>query len=287
MKKIFYICAVALAAFATSCSSEKDIDLDTNGGAGLEFVHFESASDAWMVTKDDTSYAFDVVVAATQKQDTDVTYEISLGDKTTGVEGTDFSIPTKSVTIKAGEYTGKFTVNVLYATTGEGFEIELLLKVDEKLVNPAYGASAFITVKSDKVTIDWKWLESKWNCQDYSYYSGANDGDPYTVAIKKVTETTGILSGLWGGGDLTFTVDFDALTLTFAVQPGFEAYGAVCYIIAVDPSADFEPYTDINTPIVATMSPAGIVIDNYDFLLVGGQYDGYTYAGGAKSTLTK
>ena len=256
----------------------------------MEFIHFESASDAWMVTKDDTSYAFDVVVAATQKHDTDVTYEISLGDKTTGVEGTDFSIPTKSVSIKAGEYTGKITVNVLYATTGEGFDIELLLKVDEKLVNPAYGASAFITVKSDKVTIDWNWLESKWNCQDYSYYSGANDGDPYIVAIKKVTETTGILSGLWGGGDLEFTVDFTVPAISI---PGFQhsfdaaAYSAEVYFVAVDPTADYDIYTDVTTPVVAALTPAGIVIDNYDMLLVGGPYDGYTWAGGVKSTLTK
>ena len=50
MKKIFYICIAALAVAAASCSTKPDIDIDTHGGEGLEFVHFGSASESWLVT---------------------------------------------------------------------------------------------------------------------------------------------------------------------------------------------------------------------------------------------
>lgn len=290
MKKIIYLCIFATVVAATSCSTKKDIELNTYGGEGLEFVHFGSASDSWLVTADDESYDYSVVVATTKAPTEAVKYNISLGEKTTGVEGTDFSIPEKSVTIKAGEYSAELPIKVLYDTIGEGFEIELILSVEEALINPAYGASALISVKSDKITIDWDWLAGKWNCQDYNYYSGGNDGDPYTVEISKTDETSGVLKGIWGGGPLNFTVDFEAKTISI---PGYQysasvsKYACDLYFIAVDPSTEYDVYEDIETPVVATLSPAGIVIDNYDFLMVGGDYDGYTYAGGEKSTLTK
>lgn len=296
MKKIFYICIAALAVAATSCSTKPDIDIDTNGGEGLEFVHFESASDAWLVTADDESYDYNIVVATTKAPAENVTYSVSLGDRTTGVEGTDFSIANKSVTIKSGEYASSIPISVLYDTTGEGFEIELILSVEESLINPSYGATCYIKVKSDKITIDWDWLVGSWECQDYGYYSGSNDGDPYTVAIAKTNETTGTLSGIWGGGALEFTVDFEAKTLTFVgnqYSQDAPQYEAQLFFVAVDPSADYDIFYDANEnpdleyPVVATLSPAGIVIDNYDFLLVGGPYDGYTFAGGEKSTLTR
>lgn len=290
MKKIFYICIAALAVAATGCKQEKDIDLNTYGGKGLEFIHFENSEESWLVTENDESYDFSLVVAITSAPAQDVTYNVSLGSNTTGEEGKDFSIANKSVTIKAGEYTGVLPVKVLYDTTGEGFVIELELDVDESLINPAYGSTAIITVKSDKVTIDWDWLVGNWNSQDYSYSNAKNDGDPYTVAISKTDETSGVLNGLWGGGPLNFTVDFDAKTLTI---PGYQysfshaGYGADIYFVAVDPDAEYDLYDDVTTPVVATLSPVGIVVDNYDMLLVGGQYDGYTWVGGVKSTLTR
>lgn len=291
MKRLLYIFAAGAVLTFAGCSNEKDLDIDLNGGKGLEFVHFESASDAWLVTADDESYDYEVVVGCTQKHDTDVTYNVTVGENTTGVEGVDFSIPEKSVTIKAGEYLGVLPVKVLYATTGEGFEIELILSVDEGLINDSYGNVAKITVKSDKVTIDWAWLEGSWTVQDFNYYSNGPDGAPYTAAIVKVDDTKAIVRNLWGSGaDLNATVDFTARTITLAgYQLGFNYpdFGADFYFVAVDPAADYDTYADINTPVVGTMSPAGVVFDNYDWLLVGGPYDGYTYAGGLRSTFTR
>lgn len=290
MKKILYICSAALVLAATGCSSKKDIDMDFHGGAGLEFVHFENASDAWLVSADDETFNHEVVVAQTYAHSEDITYNIAVGEKTTGVEGVDFSIPTKSVTITKDNYLGIFPVEILYNTTGEGFVLELVLSVEDKLINPSYGATATITVNTDKVTIDWNWLAGKWSCQDYSYYEGANDGNPYPVSITKVDETHGSLSGIQGGDPINFTVDFDAKTITFEgyqFSQSNSRYECDLYLVAVDPEADFDVYDPVDTPFVGTLSPAGIVIDYYDLLMVGGPYNGYTFVGGIKSTLTK
>lgn len=290
MKKILYICSAALVLAATGCSSKKDIDMDFHGGAGLEFVHFENASDAWLVSADDETFNYEVVVAQTYAHSESVTYNIAVGEKTTGEEGVDFAIPTKSVTIAKDQYFGKLPVEILYDTTGEGFVLELVLSVEDKLINPSYGGSALIAVNTDKVTIDWEWLAGKWSCQDYVYYNGANDGGAYPVSISKVDETHGTLNGLKGGDPINFTVDFDAKTISFEGNQYSQAnadYECDFYFVAVNPETDYDVYDPIDTPFVGTLSPAGIVIDNYDFLMVGGTYDGYTFFGGVKSTLTK
>lgn len=267
MKKIFYICIAALAVAATSCSTKPDIDIDTHGGEGLEFVHFESASDAWLVTADDESYDYTVVVASTKAPAEAVTYSISLGDKTTGVEGTDFSIPTKSVTIKAGEYSSELPIKVLYDTTGEGFEIELVLSVEESLINPSYGASALITVKSDKITIDWDWLVGNWTEQDVS-------GDPYGMSISQKDETHAIFTNIWGmESDIEGVVDFDARTVTFAGPADLgEIYNGHLMMAHMVSAGVYD-----DGDIVAVLSPLGIVIANIGFYLEGGDYPGYDF----------
>jgi len=262
MKKIFYICIAALAVAATGCKQEKDIDLNTYGGKGLEFIHFENSEESWLVTENDESYDFSLVVAITSAPAQDVTYNVSLGSNTTGEEGKDFSIANKSVTIKAGEYTGAIPVKVLYETTGEGFEIELVLDVEESLINPAYGSSALISVKSDKITIDWNWLAGNWNAQD-------SEGDPYVMAITKKDETTAIFTNIWGtGADMEGTVDFDTRIVTF--QGPIELcplYGGmlVCEGVAADKK------------FTAEMSPLGILISGLHYYLVGGDYSGYDF----------
>lgn len=290
MKKVIYFLAACLSLTIVGCQNEKDIALNTYDGKGLEFVHFASATDTWVVAENDESYDFKVVVASTYSHATDVTYNIAVGPNTTGEEGVDFSIPTKSVTIPAGQYLAELPVKVLYETTGEGFNLELVLSVDEALINDLYGDAAVITVKSDKITIDWDWLAGDWSAQDYNM-DDSKDGDGYSAAIIKVDDTHLLVRNLWGSGaDLEATVDFEARTITFPCpQKWFhmDKYEADIYFLAVDPASGYGPYEDLETPVVATLSPAGIVIDNYDLLLVGGPYNGFTWNGGIRSVLSR
>ena len=290
MKKVIYFLAACLSLTIVGCQNEKDIAINTYDGKGLEFVHFASATDTWVVAEDDESYDYKVVVASTYTHATDVTYNITVGPNTTGEEGVDFSIPTKSVTIPAGQYLAELPVKVLYETTGEGFNLELVLSVDEALINDLYGDSAVITVKSDKITIDWAWLAGEWSAQDYNMDDSKNGGS-YSAAIIKADETKLLLRNLFGfESDLEGTVDFEARTITFACpqyMAHIDDYAADLYFIAVDPANDYSPYKDLETPVVAKISPAGIVIDNYDILLVGGPYNGFIWNGGIRSVLTR
>ena len=293
MKKIAYFLAVCLCMTIASCNNEKDIDLNTFDGKGLEFVHFGTSAETWMVSADDESFDYTIPVGCTYSYDTDKTYQITLGEGTTGREGVDFQLPNKSVTIKSGEYLGELPIKVLYDNIepGPGYVIELILNVEDALVNEVYGKTATITVKTDKVVIDWDWLEGSWDALDFSYYSGKWDASGYTAAIVKVDDTHCTIKNLWGSGcEIEATVDFETRIITV---PGLQyathtdTYSADLYILAVDPEAEFDTYEDLKTPFYGEMSPAGVVFDNYDFLLVGGPYNGYTYAGGVKTQLTR
>jgi hypothetical protein len=269
MKKVLYaFLAAAMALTVGSCNYEKDLDIDTNGGKGLEFVHFAASSDSWLVTEDDDSYVFNVDVARTGSPDQAVTYNIAVGAGTTGVEGVDFAIPTKSVTIPAGQYIGSFPVEVLYATTGEGFILNLELSIEESLINPSYGNLESVTVASDKIVIDWNWLVGKWTCQDLS-------GDPYTVTFTQVDETTVILNNIWeSGGDMEGTVDFEARTIAFKGPiPIQAAYGG--QLMVAHFNEETEEYDD--DYFYAVMSPLGVVLSGHGFYLSGGSYDGYDF----------
>lgn len=277
-----------------SCAFEKDIDLDTNGGKGIQFVHFETPSASWIVSKDDESYTYEIPVFQTFKSDEPQTYSIKVGEGTTkDAEGKLFSLSANSVTIPAGEFSDTLKVTVNYANIPDpdptGFTVEIVVDTDK--ISPAYGNSTILSFKSDKIVMDWEWLAGKWTASDFCYYSGAIEGDPYSMAITKVDENKATISNIWGtGADLEATVDFEAKTITI---PGNQFtyhedyYDCDMIFVAVDPATEYDIYEDLTTPVVATFSPAGIVIDNWDLLMKGGLYDGYTYGGGYRTTLVK
>ena len=149
-------------------------------------------------------------------------------------------------------------------------------------------AAASFFYQAGGVTIDWDWLVGEWTAND-AYYSQDAQEDPYTVTITKVDETHCKINNIWGTeGDLEGVVDFDAKTITIA---GYQyaaddpSLDAKLYFIAVDPTNDFDYFEDKTTPVVATMTSSGIVIDMYDFYISGGKYDDYTYAGGIRTSL--
>ena len=271
MKKVLYFSIASLVLLLAGCTDKRDIDIETYGGKGLEFVHFENAGDEWVITEADETYDYEVNVACTYKHDQDVTYNVSLGKGTTGVEGKDFSLPKKSVTIKAGEYIGIVPVKVLYDTVGEGFILELVLDVDEKIVSPIYGTASTIKVATDKITIDWAWLLGKWTAQDES------GGDPYTMVVSQKDENTAIFTNIWGmGADMEGTVDFDARTVAFKgpVDLG-ELYGGHLMVAHLDEATG--KYDD--GYFYATLSPLGITISGIGYYLVGGDYSGFDFGG--------
>ena len=139
--------------------------------------------------------------------------------------------------------------------------------------------------------LDWDWLLGDWGAYDYNLSERVVEGDPYGMTIAKVDDSHIKIGNLWGtGAELDAVVDFDAMTITI---PGNQfAYhdssvDGDCNFVAVDPENEFDTFKDLTTPVIVKMTPGGLVIDNYDFLITSGKYKGYTYDGGIRTTMFK
>lgn len=139
--------------------------------------------------------------------------------------------------------------------------------------------------------LDWDWLLGDWGAYDYNLSERVVEGDPYGMTIAKVDDTHIKIGNLWGTeAELDAVVDFDAMTITI---PGNQfAYhdsgvDGDCNFVAVDPENEFDTFEDLTTPVIVKMTPGGLVIDNYDFLITSGRYKGYTYDGGIRTTMFK
>ncbi len=139
--------------------------------------------------------------------------------------------------------------------------------------------------------LDWDWLLGDWGAYDYNLSERVVEGDPYGMTIAKVDDTHIKIGNLWGTeAEFDAVVDFDAMTITI---PGNQfAYhdsgvDGDCNFVAVDPENEFDTFEDLTTPVIVKMTPGGLVIDNYDFLITSGKYKGYTYDGGIRTTMFK
>ena len=139
--------------------------------------------------------------------------------------------------------------------------------------------------------LDWDWLLGGWGAYDYNLTERVVEGDPYEMTITKVDDTHIKIGNLWGTeAEFDAVVDFDAMTITI---PGYQfAFTASnvkgdLYFVAVDPENEYDVFEDLTTPVVVKMTPGGLVVDNYDFYIGSGNYKGYTYDGGIRTTMFK
>lgn len=262
MKKIVYILIAAACALSVSGCSERDIDVNTNGGQGLEFLHFASSTAITEAKKDKpASHAFAMSVGITSLSNKDRTFNLKVGSKTTGVEDTDFRMPNKTITIPAGKYTAVAGFEIDYENISEeGFVIELVLDVEAGLISPSYGNSCVVTVMSDKVIIDWTWLAGQWKASD-------NGAPTYPILIEKVDETHLTITNFWDGGEM-ISAEVDFVARTIAIAPNqmiydYPDYGPV-FLRYCDPKTEV---ADPTMPIRASMSALGIAVELYNVYL--------------------
>ncbi|MBO6028185.1 MAG: hypothetical protein J6P75_03150 [Bacteroidales bacterium] len=139
--------------------------------------------------------------------------------------------------------------------------------------------------------LDWDWLLGAWNAYDYNLTERVVEGDPYEMTITKVDDTHIKIANIWGSeAELDAVVDFDAMTITIPgnqfVLTAPDVKGDL-YFVAVDPENEYDVFEDLTTPVVVKMTPGGLVVDNYDFYIGSGNYKGYTYDGGIRTTMFK
>ena len=113
MKKIFLIIIPVFVLVLTSCTKEK-MEFDSNGGKGLAFTHFVESSIIISTDLEDVdAHSVSIAVSSTVKSDQDRTYTISVDPSSTAIEGTDYNLSSKTVTIPAGQYSGSVTLTVV------------------------------------------------------------------------------------------------------------------------------------------------------------------------------
>ena len=263
MKKIFYFALAAVATMFASCNVEQDLDIDLNGGQGLDFVHFEEPTITAVLT--DSTCTYEVNLYSVTKSNKDRTYELAVAESSTGVEGTDFSFENKTITIPAGEFCGSTTVTCDYDKVAEaGFVLTLEVVANEGVkFSPVYGNSMTFNFKTDKVTIDWEWLLGDWIETDYDF-NGAIEYQSAAKIVKGENENEIIIRGFYESCNLVGTVDFEARTITFTpgqyvLTDDYYGYGDF-YLYAFDYDTDEGL---VEGPVVATMSAVGITIGQW------------------------
>ena len=113
MKKIFYIIIPVLLLILPTCTKE-GMEFDTNGGKGLAFTHFVGSSIVISTTLDDVdSHSVSITISSTVKSDQDRAYTMAVDPSSTAIEGTHYTLSSKTVIIPAGQYSGSATLTVI------------------------------------------------------------------------------------------------------------------------------------------------------------------------------
>ncbi len=125
MKKI--LIALFSALVITSCNDE-DHSVDINNYNGQNNVAYftNGNSGTYFVTPDAEN--FKIQVGATNKSNTDRTYNVTIDESSTAASGVDFSLMSNTVTIPSGEFFGEIEVQGIFeGTTAEGSSLVLNL----------------------------------------------------------------------------------------------------------------------------------------------------------------
>jgi hypothetical protein len=270
MKINIFILASVFSFMVTSCTNE-GMDFDTNGGKGLEFVHFVGNSQS-LVTKSDTENTLEITVSASSLSDVDRTYNLTISPNTTAIEGEQFSLSSKTVTIPSGKY----SASVILTANNDNLtpeEVVVYLEINsEDAID--YGKTAKITLSAFfEVTMNW--LVGTWHWTD-------SDGYEFDVEIAKVDDNTISIYNIW---------EFEeTVTASVNYEEGF---------IAIEPNAhigDYPPYGPVTIcPVIGgSYSKTESIIGTCRFsgiqLAQWGAYlfeSGYNFGEDYTSVLTK
>ena len=209
------------------------------------------------------------------------------------VEGTDFTVePANGVLTFNGNGTESIVISVIehpgVLTGNLKFGIELTsVSGDITDLGGVYAAS--VEIQDNDVVVDWDYVLGDWTAQDYD--GGAPDGDPYSVVIKKKSDTEVVINNLYGGKkDLAAAIVFDkeSNTATMTIDPNQLVWSSSSYGDMYMLGYNFEQggWYD-NTPAIAKVTSGGISVLKYTFLMTG-DYEGYIWtSAGITTEMTK
>ena len=195
MKKYIILFFSAILIFGASCTDES-MDFDTNGGKGLSFVHFVGSTQTLVVKPN--AYTTTITVSSTAKSDAARTYNLVVAPTSTAIEGTHYTLSSKTVTIPAGQFAGSVTLTAnLDKLTPETVTARFSIESDDVI---DYAKTMTINMYLF-FEVTWDWLLGTWNWVD-----GEWSGD---VEIAKVNDNTISISNIWDYGmSIEANVDF-------------------------------------------------------------------------------
>ena len=257
MKKIFLTIISVCALILTSCTNE-GMEFDTIGGNGLAFVHFVGNKQTF-VAKDGAANTWTIEISANILSNVDRNYNLVINENSTAKEGDQYALSSKSITIKAGEYSGKvaFTANFDELTPEE---VIILLEIDsEDAID--YGKTMQISLSSFfEVTMEW--LVGNWTAYDYE---GSDPAGDYPVTITQIDDNTISIFNIWDGEEaVTATVDFENSTIALtpdALIYQYPGYGDVTLCAIVDGARSK------TEPTIGNCAFSGITLQKYGVYL--------------------
>jgi len=282
MKKYILLICSAIVVFSMTTCTEEGMEFDNYGGKGLAFTHFVGSSQSLAAKTD--AYTATIQVSSTAKSDAARTYTLNVDPLSTAVEGTHYTLSSKTVTIPAGEYAGSVTItanldNLTPETVTANFSIDSEDFID---YGRQYSVSMYLFFE-----VSWDWLLGSWIWTDY--YMGAPD-DQYEVEITKIDDNTIGITNIWDG-EMTIeaTVDFDNSKIIIKPRQPYYDYwedGESYGFLYMDQCAsdDWHDYSTVN-PIIGNCSFDGtIYVERWTPML---HDTGYAWADVFTSRLTR
>ena len=195
MKKYLILLFSAILVFGVSCTDES-MDFDTNGGKGLAFTHFVGSAQT-LVAKPG-AYTTTIKISSTVKTDAARSYNLVVSPTSTAIEGTHYTLSSKTITIPAGQFEGSVTLTanadkITPETVTARFTVD-----SEDFID--YGKTMTVNMYLF-FEVTWDWLVGTWNWVD-DEWSGE-------VKVAKVNDNTMSISNIWDYGmSIDATVDF-------------------------------------------------------------------------------
>ena len=197
MKKyIILICSVVFSIGVTTCTNE-GMEFDKNGGNGLSFVHFVGSRLSIGAEQDlPETHKTTVKVSSTVKSDAARTYTLKVDGTSSAIEGTHFTMSSKTVTIPANQYAGEVTITAdIDKLDQSGVSLKLILESDEAI---DYGRNMEVimrlvcTFTPSLLVGDYKYESEDWEEEGDGLTFEADPEDPLKIYITGYPQSEGL-----------------------------------------------------------------------------------------------
>lgn len=221
IKKLSALLAIAGLLYAVAACKKENTTVPP------AFAHFNYVAGGDYFVTQDANTIFKIPVGITAVSESPKTVQITVSSPTGAVEGQQYTVQNKTITIPAGKAVDTLFVKGIFAGYPTGRKDTLVFTISGSDPAGLTTSKQYKLVVQKYCTVNINDFTGVYDAQDY--YDGAPDGAPYTIAVTPgaVTGNTGkvTMAGLWGV-PTPFTVNLDwknpaAFTTEVPVQAWF------------------------------------------------------------------